>query len=130
MASAAQPAEMPRSDVYIARQPIFDTQSNIVAYELLYRSSMDNWYQAADADVASLSVLSNSAFVFGVEAMAGSGKAFINFTRGALLNDYARVLPLWRPVTTVAWRPSVVAGVKANGFAASGAWNAWEWYRP
>jgi hypothetical protein len=37
MASAAQPAEMPPSDVYIARQPIFDTQSNIYAYELLNR---------------------------------------------------------------------------------------------
>jgi ABC-type transport system substrate-binding protein len=48
----------------------------------------------------------------------------------ASLRDDARVLPLWRPVTVVAWRTAAVAGVKANGFAASGAWNAWEWYRP
>jgi ABC-type transport system substrate-binding protein len=48
----------------------------------------------------------------------------------AALREDARVLPLYRPVTVVAWRPTAVAGVKANGFAASGAWNAWEWYRP
>jgi hypothetical protein len=47
-----------------------------------------------------------------------------------VLRDDARALPLWRPVTTVAWRPAAVAGVIANGFAVSGAWNAWEWYRP
>ena len=113
MASAAQPAEMPRSDVYIARQPIFDTQSNIYAYELLYRSSMENWYQAADADVASLSVLSNSAFVFGMDAMTGSAKAFVNFTRGALLNDYARVFPAQKLVVEVLESIEVDADVRA-----------------
>ena len=101
MASAAQPAEMPPSDVYIARQPIFDTQSNIYAYELLNRSSMNNWYQSDDDDVASLSVLSNSAFVFGMESMIGSGKASVNFTRGALLNYYARVFPAQKLVVEV-----------------------------
>jgi c-di-GMP-related signal transduction protein len=93
MASAAQSAEAPRSKVYVARQPIFDAHARIYGYELLYRSTLENRYQAADADLASLSVLSNSAFVFGVEAMAGTGRAFVNFTRTALLNDYARVLP-------------------------------------
>ena len=108
MASAAQPAELPRSDVYVARQPIFDTQSSIFDYELLYRSSLENWYQAGDDDVASLSVLSNSAFVFGVEAMAGTGKAFVNFTRGALLNEYARVFPAQKLVV------EVLEGVEAD----------------
>jgi ABC-type transport system substrate-binding protein len=46
------------------------------------------------------------------------------------LRDDGRVLPLWRPVTTVAWRSSVVAGLRANGYGASAAWNAWEWHRP
>ena len=104
---------MPRSDVYIARQPIFDTQSNIYAYELLYRSGMNNWYQADDDDVASLSVLSNSAFVFGMESMIGSGKAFVNFTRGALLNDYARVFPAQKLVVEVLEGVEVDADVRA-----------------
>lgn len=46
------------------------------------------------------------------------------------LRDEGRLLPLWRSSTMVAWRASVVGGVRANGYAASGAWNAWEWFSP
>ena len=46
-----------------------------------------------------------------------------------VLEDEARVLPLWRPLTVVAFRDGLV-GVQANGYAASAAWNAWEWSRP
>lgn len=44
------------------------------------------------------------------------------------LRDDALVLPLWRPTTVVAWRDGL-NGVRANGYAASGAWNTWEWWR-
>lgn len=47
----------------------------------------------------------------------------------ATLRDEARVLPLWRPATVVAWRDGL-RGVVANGYAASAAWNAGEWWRP
>jgi EAL and modified HD-GYP domain-containing signal transduction protein len=93
--------ELPRRDVYVARQPIFDERSKIFGYELLYRSGFENQYGATDGDHASLAVLSNSAFVFGVEALTGNGRAFVNFTRSALLNDYARVLPPQRLVVEV-----------------------------
>lgn len=46
----------------------------------------------------------------------------------AKLRDEAWVLPLWRGRTVVAWREGL-GGVKANGYALSGAWNAWEWWR-
>ena len=46
----------------------------------------------------------------------------------ALLRDQALVLPLWRPTAVVAWRDGL-GGVRANGYAASAAWNAWEWWR-
>lgn len=101
MASAKLLAESPRRDVYVARQPIFDEHSKIFGYELLYRSGFENQYAAPDGDHASLAVLSDSAFVFGVEALAGSGRAFVNFTRSALVNDYARVLPPQRLVVEV-----------------------------
>jgi c-di-GMP-related signal transduction protein len=101
VASALHMADVPRSDVYVARQPIFDMSSNIFGYELLYRSGFENQYAAHDGDHASLSVLSNSAFVFGVEALTGNGRAFVNFTRTALVNDYARVLPPERLVVEI-----------------------------
>jgi ABC-type transport system substrate-binding protein len=44
------------------------------------------------------------------------------------LRDEAVVLPLWRPVTVAAWRDGL-HGVRANGYAASAAWNAAEWWR-
>ncbi|MBW3651977.1 MAG: hypothetical protein KY458_15525 [Actinobacteria bacterium] len=44
------------------------------------------------------------------------------------LRDEALVLPLWAPETVVAWRKGL-HGPKANGFAATAAWNAWEWWR-
>ena len=101
MASAKPLIELPRRDVYVARQPIFDHSSKIFGYELLYRSGFENQYAATDGDHASLSVLSDSAFVFGVEALAGNGRAFVNFTRTSLLNEYARVFPAQRLVVEV-----------------------------
>ena len=46
----------------------------------------------------------------------------------AQLRDSSLALPLWRPATVVAWRDGL-EGARANGYAASAAWNAWEWWR-
>lgn len=108
MALATQPGEMHRRDVYVARQPIFDTSSKVFGYELLYRSGLDNRFGGVDGELASLSVISDSAFVFGLEELAGNGRAFVNFTRSALINEYARVLPPDRLVV------EVLEGVEAD----------------
>jgi hypothetical protein len=46
----------------------------------------------------------------------------------ARVRDTGLVLPLWRPRTVVAWRESVVNGVRPNGYARNAAWNAAEWW--
>lgn len=38
--------------VYMARQPIFDRHQRVVAYELLFRSDLENVFGAADGDLA------------------------------------------------------------------------------
>jgi EAL and modified HD-GYP domain-containing signal transduction protein len=101
VALATQPVEIPRRDVYVARQPIFDEGSKVFGYELLYRSGPDNRFGGVDGELASLSVLSDSAFVFGLEELAGNGRAFVNFTRSALINDYAKIMPPDRLVVEV-----------------------------
>jgi hypothetical protein len=85
-------------DVFVAREPIFDRQSGLFGYELLFRSGPDNWFDGQDPDQASLSVIASSFFVFGIEALTGPGRAFINFTRSTLLSDCAYVLPRERLV--------------------------------
>ena len=65
------------------------------------------------------------------EALARAADGGDEAAAGALeakLRDEAVVLPLWRPVTVVAWRDGL-RGMRANGYASSGAWNAWEWWR-
>jgi EAL and modified HD-GYP domain-containing signal transduction protein len=108
-----QPADLPRSDVYVARQPIFDSSAKVYGYELLYRSGLENRFGPVDGEHASLSVLSNSAFVFGLENLAGSGRAFVNFTRSLLVNGYARVLPPDRLVVEILETIEVDAEVRA-----------------
>jgi EAL and modified HD-GYP domain-containing signal transduction protein len=80
-------------DVFVARQPIFDTRTKVFGYELLFRSRRENRFSSGDAEQASLSVIANSFFVFGIGALAGDARAFINFTRETILNDYAYALP-------------------------------------
>ena len=49
-------------DVYIARQPIFDRNLSVFGYELLYRKSMNNFYEGWD-DTQATAELINNAFL-------------------------------------------------------------------
>ena len=80
-------------DLYVARQPIFDAALKLFGYELLFRASRENRFTSIDQEHASLSVIANSFFVFGIGNLAGEARAFINFTRETLLNEYAFALP-------------------------------------
>jgi EAL and modified HD-GYP domain-containing signal transduction protein len=86
-------AELSLPDVFVARQPIFDQHVNLFGYELLFRSSRENRFNSTDQEQASLSVIANSFFVFGIGSLTGDARAFINFTRETILNDYAYALP-------------------------------------
>ncbi len=78
---------------FIARQPIFDRRMNTFGYELLFRNGVENSFSAVDEDQATSQVIVNSSMLFGMDSLLGKGRGFINFTRKALLQDYAHVLP-------------------------------------
>jgi EAL and modified HD-GYP domain-containing signal transduction protein len=80
-------------DVFVARQPIFDRQRRLFAYELLFRSGLTNVFDAADGDRASLKVISDSFLRIGLPKITGGKRAFINFTRDTLVKGYATLLP-------------------------------------
>jgi len=80
-------------DVFVARQPIFDREKVVHAYELLFRSGFENYYNALDDDKATVDVIANSFFVIGFDQLTDGRRAFINFTRNLLTRRVATLLP-------------------------------------
>ena len=80
-------------DVYVARQPIFNKNKKIYAYELLFRDGMSNVFPGIDGDTATSKILSSSFFAFGIDSLAGKKKAFINFTQELLVKKVPTMFP-------------------------------------
>lgn len=77
----------------IARQPVYKPDLEVYGYELLYRTSTDNFVNVMDGDQATLSVLMNTFSQAGLRIVVGSRKAFINLTRNFLVGRYPIPLP-------------------------------------
>lgn len=84
-------------DKFLARQPIFDAHRAVFGYELLFRSSLENFCSIAQPDVASTSTADNL-FLFGIERLTQGRHAFLNCTRDFLVRDYPALLPRDRVV--------------------------------
>ncbi len=86
----AQPAAPESSacyDVFVARQPIFEADGRLAAYELLYRrSGASGGAEGATAEVMAAEVLVQTFLNIGVDQVTGDAKAFLNFTREMLVN--------------------------------------------
>jgi len=88
--------------VYIARQPIFDRQKRLFAYEVLFRSSMDNIFpEHVDSDEATHTVLAHVLFNIGLDTITGPHRALINFTENHLLQKTPLQLPPQRCVVEI-----------------------------
>ncbi|MCP4136259.1 MAG: HDOD domain-containing protein [bacterium] len=79
--------------VFVARQPIFDRNSNIFAYELLFRSGFDNFCNNLDGDYTSSKTLANSFILLGIDSITSGKRAFINFTENLLVSGIASIFP-------------------------------------
>ncbi len=86
-------AEETQTEVFVARQPIFDRHRHVYAYELLFRSGLKNAFGGMDPDRASIKVIADSFLRFGLQRLTGGKRAFINFTRDTLVKGYATLLP-------------------------------------
>jgi EAL and modified HD-GYP domain-containing signal transduction protein len=82
---------------FIARQAILDSESQCIGYELLYRNADTDRAVFSDAGQASMQVF-DSAYLFGIEALCGGLKAFVNCTIEVLASDFINVL---QPMKTV-----------------------------
>src|SRR6266480_4233163 len=81
------------TEVFVARQPIFDREKRLYGYELLYRSGMENYCAPDDILLASFRVLSNILMLNGFEKIADGKLAFLNVSREVLVEDFVLMFP-------------------------------------
>jgi len=96
---------------FIARQPIFDRERKVVAYELLHRSSEENRCAEPDLNIASRQLM-GTAMLLGIDALSTGHTVFINCTEDMLRGGYATLFPAEQTVVevleTVEGTPEVV----------------------
>ena len=80
-------------DVFVARQPIFNKQKKIYAYELLFRTGVSNGFPDIEGNIATTSLLSSSFFTVGIDKIAAGKLVFINFTEDLLLKGTPELFP-------------------------------------
>jgi EAL and modified HD-GYP domain-containing signal transduction protein len=84
---------------FIARQPIFDKRLNVYAYELLFRSGPQNYFQPSRN--ATSSVIAESVSRLDLEKLTGTARAFVNVDELALRLGAPRLLPPERIVVEI-----------------------------
>lgn len=80
-------------NVFVARQPIFDRQKKIYAYELLFRTGETNGFPNIDGGAATTSLLSSSFFTVGIDKITAGRMAFINFTEDLIARGIPQLFP-------------------------------------
>ena len=73
-------------ELFIARQPIYDSQLSVIGYELLYRSGDMDRAVFDDGDLASCETIMNAFMHIGVDTLVGSTLAFINLPTQFIIN--------------------------------------------
>ncbi|MFH1216336.1 MAG: HDOD domain-containing protein [Pseudomonadota bacterium] len=82
------------SRIFVARQPIFRRNGKVYGYELLFRSSLDNFFdESEDGETATSKVITNSFSLIGISKITEGKKAFINFTGDMLVKEYPGLFP-------------------------------------
>lgn len=79
--------------IFLARQPIYNRELEVVAYELLYRAGDHDHAGVIDGDRATGQLLVNTFTDFGLEQLVGDVPAFINLTRPYLVGELALPFP-------------------------------------
>lgn len=104
-------------DVFIGRQPVFNSNLHLFAYELLFRTNReDNHAVIVGGDSASAQVMLHAFGDIGIKDVAGDKKVFINFTEGLLLREYQPFFPknqvIIEILENVKVTPSLLSAIK------------------
>ncbi|XWJ88738.1 EAL and HDOD domain-containing protein [Phytobacter ursingii] len=88
-------------DSFVARQPIFDRDLHTVAYELLFRSGMNNYFPNVPADYATSQMISDQFLGIPTFRFVGENISFINFPYQMIVQGMADTLPRERVVIEI-----------------------------
>lgn len=87
-----------KDKMYLGRQPIFDRRQQLVAYELLYRSSALGEAQVTDNAGATAEVIRRSFKRIGINTVLGGTAGFLNVDAEMLSSRHLDTLPADRMV--------------------------------
>jgi len=113
--SPATPAT--QNDVFVARQPIYDSAMAVMAFELLYRPSpAATRAKITDPRQATLEVISSAALEIGLDRLSGGQPVHINFPMELLVDVPDLPLPpnlvVIEVLEDVRAEPAVVEGIR------------------
>jgi len=80
-------------DTFVARQPIFDKEQEVYAYELLFRASMDNYFVPLEEGGASFRLIADGTLLTPLESLTRGKRIYLNVTRDLLLGEFVTLLP-------------------------------------
>jgi EAL and modified HD-GYP domain-containing signal transduction protein len=81
------------SQVFVARQPIFDRRLKVTGYELLFRDGPGERAVVLDSEGATAKVVLRALTEIGWERIVGPHKAWINVSREFLLSGLVKAVP-------------------------------------
>lgn len=90
--SMAESTERTGEYRYLARQPILDSRGQVYAYELLFRTGLENSFSGCNLEIASRTIV-DDAVIFGLEELSNGLSAFVNCTAEVLTEELAGLLP-------------------------------------
>ncbi|MCP4157980.1 MAG: HDOD domain-containing protein [bacterium] len=83
-----------KNDIFVTRSPIFDKSQNVYAYELLFRSNCDNFFnQVVSHEHDSSETLMESFAALGLRELKREKKALINLTPKSLFKASVYAVP-------------------------------------
>ena len=106
-----------QNDVFVARQPIYDSAMAVMAFELLYRpSSSETKARITDPRQATLEVISSAALEIGLDRLSGGQPVHINFPMELLTDVPDLPLPpnlvVIEVLEDVRAEPAVIEGIR------------------
>jgi len=81
------------SEVFVARQPIFDRDLHVAGYELLFRNGDATTAIVSDSEGATASVVLNSFTEIGLQRIVGSKPGWVNVSREFVLEGLTGTMP-------------------------------------